>query len=64
MFPRSKSVLGTYMTFQRINQAVNQAHRAWARYLHLNPAAPWFVPVAVPYAQRQMRPGLKALEWG
>lgn len=45
-------------------EAVSPARHRQARFERDNPDAPWFVPAAIDYIERELRPDFVGFEWG
>lgn len=53
-----------YASVAWLNRRIHPAYRRWNRFMAANPCAPWWVPEAVPWLEQNIRPGMKAFEWG
>lgn len=61
---RSGLVRGLWAGWRRIVEAFSPAYRRQARFERENPEAPWLVPAAIPFIERELRADMRGLEWG
>ena len=58
-------LIGWLNRFRQFLQAsFSPAHRRQARFERENVDAPWFVPAAIRYIERELRPDFVGFEWG
>ena len=61
---RSRLVRGLWAGWRAIVELLSPAYRRQARFERNHPEAPWLVPAAIPFIERQLRPDMRGLEWG
>jgi hypothetical protein len=61
---RSPLAHGLYKMAQALNHVFHPGHRRWRRFMAENPMCPWWVPEAVLWLEKNIRPGMRAFEWG
>lgn len=53
-----------YALASDINHVFHPGHRRWRRFMEETPFAPWWVPEAVAWLEKNIKPGMRAFEWG
>ena len=61
---RSPLAGGINKLYLDLAEKVSPARRRQLRFQRENPNAPWFVPAAIPYIERELRSNFKGFEWG